>query len=83
MSIRTRPDKISQTIVALTRAKYKFPGRQRVVVSERWGFTPLKREEYLELQADNKLIPDGVNVKVIKPHGLLSKTFPDIDRVAV
>lgn len=83
MSIRTRPDKVEQTVAALTRAKYKFPGRQRVVISGNWGFTNLKKEEYLELQEANKLIPDGVNIKVVKPHGALSKTFPMAEGIKI
>jgi large subunit ribosomal protein L10e len=73
MSVRTSEDKINQASEALRRAKMKFPGRQRIVVSDKWGFTKLKVEEYKELKESNLLIPDGVNVKRITMHGPLSR----------
>ena len=53
------------------RAKYKFPGRQRLCVSNNWGFTKLPRERYQALQAEGRLVKDGINVKVLAPKGPL------------
>ena len=60
------PEKCREAFVeGLRRASMKFPGRQKVVVSNKWGFTRFDQETYKKLRAENKLIPDGVNVKII------------------
>ena len=51
ISIRTKDDKKEVAIEALRRAKMKFPGRQKIVVSKKWGFTKWTREEYAEMDA--------------------------------
>ncbi|KAF6164781.1 hypothetical protein GIB67_011171 [Kingdonia uniflora] len=43
---------------ALRRAKFKFPGRQKIIVSRKWGFTKFNRSE-------NRIKPDGVNAKLL------------------
>lgn len=35
--------------------RLQFPGQQKIIVSKKWGFTPLRREEYLGLKAEGKL----------------------------
>lgn len=69
LSVRARDTSKGAVLEALRRAKYKFPGRQKVAVSEKWGFTPYSREQYLELRNSGKLIPDGAYVKIINEHG--------------
>jgi len=68
-SIRTKQGNMANCIEALRRAKYKFPGRQKIVVSKKWGFTPYFRHQYLKLKSDGRVIPDGVNCKLTKRHG--------------
>jgi large subunit ribosomal protein L10e len=51
----------------------KFPGRQTIAVSKKFGFTKYYKSEYYKLQKEGKIIPDGINVKVITPHGPLSR----------
>jgi len=71
LSIRSK-DNVSQHVIeALRRAKYKFPGKQRVVISPKWGFTQLTREEYLEKKAKGEIIPDGCYCKIKKAKGPL------------
>jgi large subunit ribosomal protein L10e len=70
-SVRSKDNVKAHVIEALRRAKYKFPGRQKIVLSNKWGFTPLQREEYLSLKAEGRIIPDGVNAKVVKNKGPL------------
>ncbi|KAJ3518479.1 hypothetical protein NMY22_g13652 [Coprinellus aureogranulatus] len=41
---------------ALRRARYKFPGRQKIIVSKKWGFTNVNKEEYLALKADKRVL---------------------------
>merc|ERR1712093_323598 len=70
-SVRSKDNSKAHVIEALRRAKYKFPGRQKIVLSNKWGFTPLQREEYLQLKSEGRIVPDGVNAKVVKNKGVL------------
>jgi len=73
ISIRTKDAVKDHAVEALNRARFKFPGRQRVVVSRYWGFTKFTRDQYQKLRADGKLVPDGAHVKPITNHGPLPK----------
>merc|ERR1711872_496623 len=73
MSIRSREQYKASVIEALRRAKFKFPGRQKIYVSTKWGFTKFEKEDYPEMRAANKLIPDGVGVQYQPNHGPISK----------
>mmetsp|Transcript_41349 Transcript_41349/g.100345 ORF Transcript_41349/g.100345 Transcript_41349/m.100345 type:complete len:115 (+) Transcript_41349:740-1084(+) len=71
LSVRARDVHKPQVMEALRRAKYKFPGRQRLCASENWGFTKIRRERYEELKKEGRLIKDGINVKVASTKGKL------------
>jgi large subunit ribosomal protein L10e len=73
MSIRTGDNNVEHAKEALRRSKFKFPGRQSVVVSKKFGFTKYYKNEYYQLEKDGKIISDGVNIKVIGNHGPLSR----------
>mmetsp|Transcript_6050 Transcript_6050/g.16113 ORF Transcript_6050/g.16113 Transcript_6050/m.16113 type:complete len:212 (+) Transcript_6050:69-704(+) len=75
ISVRAREAAANNVVEALRRAKYKFPGRQKVIVSNKWGFTPFTHEEYKKLQAEGKLIPDGCYVKTIPTKGPIEKAY--------
>merc|ERR1712228_718658 len=62
-----------QGIEALRRTKFKFPGRQKIYISKKWGFTKWDREEYDDLRANGTLQADGCNVKYLPNHGPLAK----------
>ncbi|CDJ29876.1 60S ribosomal protein L10, putative [Eimeria mitis] len=62
--------------LALRRAAFKFPGRQKVFTSNKWGFTPFTREEYKKWQAEGRIVSDGVCAKWLAKKGPLSDTFP-------
>lgn len=66
MSVRTRPNMLANAVEGFRRCKYKFPGAQKIVVSRNWGFTPYSVEEYKNLRAAGRTVPDGAYVK-IKP----------------
>merc|ERR1712046_384365 len=72
LSIRTPAEKTDFAREALRRAKFKFPGRQKIFVSRKFGFTKLVKADYYRLQKESKIIPDGVSVKVRTEHGPLS-----------
>ena len=73
LSVRSRDSVKEHVLEALRRAKYKFPGRQKVVVSNKWGFTRMKRSEFRQLKDEGKIIPDGCYCKIRTQHGPLSK----------
>jgi large subunit ribosomal protein L10e len=75
ISIRTRDNNKAIVYEALRRCKYKFPGRQKIVVSNKWGFTKLTREEYVERRQEGKLLPDGCYVKYLSSKGPIEKNM--------
>ncbi|RKO97229.1 hypothetical protein CXG81DRAFT_6724, partial [Caulochytrium protostelioides] len=75
LSVRTKDSNKAVVIEALRRAKYKFPGRQKIVVSNKWGFTKLSREEYLERRQAGTLQVCGSDIKYLAPKGPISEHF--------
>jgi len=71
ISIRTTAEKVPFAREALRRAKFKFAGRQTVFVSRKFGFTKIINSDFQRLLKDNKIIGDGVCVKVLAPKGPL------------
>ena len=72
ISIRTKPEYVKFAQEALRRAKFKFPGRQKVFVSRKYGFTDHVMSNFHRLRAEGKIQGDGSNVKVLRPRGPLS-----------
>ncbi|CAB0037235.1 unnamed protein product [Trichogramma brassicae] len=72
MSVRSTDRHKASVIEALRRAKFKFPGRQKIYVSKKWGFTRYNRAEYEALKAAGRLALDGCNVKYLPEHGPLA-----------
>lgn len=56
LSIRCKDVHAPVVMEALRRARYKFPGRQKIIVSKKWGFTSVNKEEYQKLKADKMVI---------------------------
>merc|ERR1711993_109497 len=73
LSVRSHDKHKADVIEALRRSKFKFPGRQKIYVSKKWGFTKFDRDDYEGLRADGTLALDGCNVKYLPDHGPLSK----------
>nr|QWE91242.1 60S ribosomal protein L10 [Placidida sp.] len=71
MSVRTKNANAPHVFEALRRAKMKFPGRQKVVVSKKWGFSKYDKEEYKRMRAEGRLVPDGNCIKYVPAHGPL------------
>ncbi|KAH7350644.1 putative 60S ribosomal protein L10-A [Rhexocercosporidium sp. MPI-PUGE-AT-0058] len=79
LSVRTRDAHRATALEALRRSQYKFPGRQKIIVSKNWGFTPLRREEYMEKKSSGKVLVDGAYVQFLSNHGKLAdnvRRFP-------
>ena len=70
-------------IEAYRRCKFKFPGRQLIIVSKKWGFTPLYKEKYIALRAEGRLVRDGIMVTVLNDSGPLShyKRLVETDKI--
>lgn len=58
------PRRRPQAAEALRRAKFKFPGRQKVVASRNWGFTPYSRDDYVQWKKEGRLVNCGVHAQV-------------------
>lgn len=71
ISIRSKDNHKASCIEALRRAKFKFPGRQKIYVSNKWGFTKWLREEFKDMRASGRLVKDGVSVQYKPEHGPL------------
>ena len=56
LSIRCKDSNAAVIQEALRRARYKFPGRQKIIVSRKWGFTNVNREDYLKLKEDKRVL---------------------------
>merc|ERR1712168_1603604 len=73
MSIRCKDNNEPTAVEALRRAKFKFPGRQKIFTSKKWGFTRWDREEYVERRRDGSIKPDGTNVQYYPNKGSLKQ----------
>uniref|UniRef100_A0ABI7YTI9 Ribosomal protein L10e/L16 domain-containing protein n=1 Tax=Felis catus TaxID=9685 RepID=A0ABI7YTI9_FELCA len=60
-------------IEALCRAKFKFPGRQKIHISKKWGFTKFNVDEFEDMVAEKRLTPVGCGFKYIPNRGPLDK----------
>ncbi|KAL2542390.1 60S ribosomal protein L10-2 [Abeliophyllum distichum] len=57
---------------ALRRAKFKFPGRQKIIISRKWRFTKFSRTNYVKWKSKKRILPNGVNAKLLGCHGRLA-----------
>ncbi|KAH0509052.1 60S ribosomal protein L10 [Microtus ochrogaster] len=47
--------------------------RQKIHISKKWGFTKFNADEFEDMVAEKRLIPDGCGVKYIPNRGPLDK----------
>ncbi len=69
LSLRTKAMFKGHAITALRRAMFKFPGRQNILVSQKWGFTDYDVPEYEKLRGEGMLQECGSHVKERRAHG--------------
>lgn len=72
-SVRTAEANKAHVLEALRRAKYKFPGRQNICVSNKWGFTNLTYDEYKHCVKHYLTVSQGVHVDRKKAKGRINK----------
>jgi len=77
ISVRCKQKDVVHAKEALRRARYKFPGRQKLVQGDTYGFTKLRREEFLDLKSKGRLIDCGVHVKVANGRGSIDAWDPE------
>lgn len=77
MSLRTKDSNRAAAIEALRRSRYKFPGQQKIIISKKWGFTPLDRDEYIKRREAGEVKDDGAYVKFLTPKGPLEHNFQE------
>merc|ERR1711997_371806 len=73
LSIRTKPEFVHIAELALRRSKDKFPGRQMVFVSRKYGFTKHTMADFMRLKKAGRIMGDGVSVKTLTEHGPLER----------
>jgi len=73
LSVRCKDSNKAVALEALRRSRYKFPGRQKIIVSKKWGFTSLNREDFLAARQANRITPDGAGIKYNHPKGPLNE----------
>ena len=73
ISVRSKDVNAPHVIEALRRAKFKFPGRQKIMRSNKWGFTKFEREVYVKGRKEGWIVPDGTTVKYVRQHGRLTE----------
>ncbi|VEU21426.1 DEKNAAC102708 [Brettanomyces naardenensis] len=74
-SVRTKEANKAIVIEALTRCRYKFPGQQKIIISKKWGFTNLNKDQYLELKQKKEVKDDGAYIKFLYKKGSLEQNF--------
>ena len=71
LSVRCQERAVPHVLEALRRAKYKFPGRQKIVQTDKHGFTRFSKEDYDKLRSEGKVVPDGCYAKILNNRGPL------------
>merc|ERR1712193_393845 len=72
MSMRVKEQHAAHAFEALRRAKFKFPGRQKIFTSKKWGLTKFDKEEFAEGIKTGRIVADGVGCQYRPDHGPLS-----------
>lgn len=73
ISIRTKAGFKDMAIEALRRAKNKFPGKQSIQVSSKFGFTNLFSDEFNVLKESGRIIIKGASFWVIREKGSIEE----------
>jgi large subunit ribosomal protein L10e len=72
ISVRTKEEFAEIAKDALRRASMKFPGRQKVFVSRKMGFSNLTHTEYVKAKKEGEIKGDGAFCRIRSKRGPLS-----------
>ena len=75
MSIRTKLQN-KEHVIELCRARFKFPGCQKIHISKKWGFIKFNVDKFEDSVAEKQLILDGYRLKYIPSCGLWTNGEP-------
>jgi len=78
MSVRCKDQHQDIACEALRRAKFKFAGRQKIVVSRKWGFTKYEREDYSKWKTEGRIESRGVHCSLVDNKGPLADREPEM-----
>ena len=67
------PTHTQRAVEAMRRAKFKYPGRQKIFVSYKFGFTKYTKAQIKQFTAEGRLVQDGTFYRVIGNRGPLSR----------
>eukprot|EP00963_Diacronema_lutheri_P006678 scaffold587_cov339-Pavlova_lutheri.AAC.2 len=76
LSIRCKDSNGVNAQEALRRAKFKFPGRQKIIVSRNWGFTKFPRDDYVQWKKEGRIKPCGIHAQLVDVKGPLTARDP-------
>ncbi|KAM7478457.1 hypothetical protein LguiA_026670 [Lonicera macranthoides] len=76
LSVRCKDSNSGHGQEALFCAKFKFPGQQKIIVRRKWGFTKFSRNDYFMWKSEGRILPDGVNAKLLGCHVPLVRRQP-------
>ncbi|CEH13350.1 60s ribosomal protein l10 [Ceraceosorus bombacis] len=82
LSVRCRESNRPVVLEALRRARYKFAGRQKIIVSKKWGFCSISREEYVARRDENRILKDGCYMQFRNDRGPLAANLKLEARIA-
>jgi len=72
ISVRTKEEFVEVAKDALRRSSMKFPGRQKVMVSKKMGFSHLTHAQFLKAKKDGEIKADGAFCRIQSKRGPLS-----------
>lgn len=75
VSIRTHEANLPRVLEALRRTKMKFPGRQKIFISTKFGFTKFTKKEIDEHRQKGDITPSGSQIHFTKTKGRLEQNF--------
>lgn len=78
LSVRTKTSLRAQVLEALRRAMYKFPGRQNILISQKWGFTNFNTAEYNKLKEEGLIKEEGVFARKRKALGSIDARYKNV-----
>jgi large subunit ribosomal protein L10e len=72
-SVRSKFSKQAHVIEALRRSKYKFPGRQNIVISKKFGFCDMTHKQFKHAKKHGLYKHQGVHVELKRGKGPINK----------
>lgn len=72
ISVRTKEEFVEAAMDALRRSSMKFPGRQKVMVSKKMGFSNITHKDYVQAKKEGNIKGEGNFCRIMSKRGPLS-----------